>query len=632
MAQQHKTGGHSKAAVSPALVDSVIAAESSGNPYAVSPTGAVGLMQLEPETARQYGVSNAFDPIQNIRGGTAYLTDLSKQFGGNLDAVLTAYDWGPGNVEKYGVEAAPPSTKAYVQKVKNLMGNGAPVAPQAQPPIQAAPNPGLAAYEAAAAQQDKDMAAQNAHMAPAYSAVAHSLAAPLPSEPKLPDLPSFHAQPLVREQDRQWLQGPVQAFATLWGGLSGNMIGAMSAYGDAMKGYLEGRNISANYRYAQFKAQLADALAKSKQVVDQRNMILRDRQMDISQKIAALKVLEMQSNDQKTLDMLQTNQAGSLMKYYADQQAAQEKLAMAFQTLNLRDQQLGIQQQEANARMLAAQANAAQQPTPEELESQAQMLAHYQLPGSSSWNAGNPKFAPVMARVLKINPKYRGYYYDVIKGTLQDYAHGLAAKRLNSINTTMQHLQVLTPIINALQTGNWPMFNKLWIKYSNTIGAPANASFGMAKDIIGKEIVKSIIATGGNTAERQDIARSFSPYRGKEALGAIIKTAQGLLAGQLLGLQKQYLAGTNGSGIDTPQYFQQTYLGAPARELINSHPVAPQSTDQYIVHHPAIAAGGAVETALSPIGEAIKRVLRLGTGAAGALSGMGGGEIPPIEP
>lgn len=108
--------------VPPQLAMSVMNAESSGNPRAVSPVGAQGLFQLMPGTASDMGVTNAFDPAQNINGGVKYLGQMLQQFG-SPQAALAAYNWGPGNVARRGVNAAPPATQAYVSKV---MGNTAP--------------------------------------------------------------------------------------------------------------------------------------------------------------------------------------------------------------------------------------------------------------------------------------------------------------------------------------------------------------------------------------------------------------------------------------------------------------------------------------------------------------------------
>ncbi len=105
----------------PLLVHSVIRAESNYNPYAISPKGAEGLMQLIPSTARQYGVRNSFDPEQNIEGGIRYLKYLQTLFTDER-LVLAAYNAGEGAVAKYGWIPPYAETQDYVYKVGRYYG------------------------------------------------------------------------------------------------------------------------------------------------------------------------------------------------------------------------------------------------------------------------------------------------------------------------------------------------------------------------------------------------------------------------------------------------------------------------------------------------------------------------------
>ena len=104
------------------LIHSIIKAESNYDRFAVSQKGALGLMQLMPATAKQYGVKDPFDPKQNIEGGVRYLKDLIKLFNGKTNLVLAAYNAGQEAVKKYG--GIPPygETLRYVKKVMASYG------------------------------------------------------------------------------------------------------------------------------------------------------------------------------------------------------------------------------------------------------------------------------------------------------------------------------------------------------------------------------------------------------------------------------------------------------------------------------------------------------------------------------
>ncbi|HUP59377.1 MAG TPA: lytic transglycosylase domain-containing protein [Thermoanaerobaculia bacterium] len=103
--------------VDAALVSAVIKAESDYNPRIVSHKGARGLMQLMPATAKRFGVTNSFDPKQNIHAGTRYLRWLLKTFDGNADLAVAAYNAGEGNVWKY--DGVPPfrETVNYIHRI-----------------------------------------------------------------------------------------------------------------------------------------------------------------------------------------------------------------------------------------------------------------------------------------------------------------------------------------------------------------------------------------------------------------------------------------------------------------------------------------------------------------------------------
>ena len=133
--------------IDPLLVHSVIQVESGYNPYAVSNKGAEGLMQLIPSTARRFGVTNTFNPSDNIEAGVRYLKYLQNIFGDNRLA-LAAYNAGEGAVARYGWIPPYAETRQYVDRVGKKYGEARraaarkPAGPQlqtAQPPIEEHP-------------------------------------------------------------------------------------------------------------------------------------------------------------------------------------------------------------------------------------------------------------------------------------------------------------------------------------------------------------------------------------------------------------------------------------------------------------------------------------------------------------
>jgi len=114
----------SRLQVDPQLVHAIIKVESEYDPKAVSPKGAMGLMQLIPETAQRFGVENPFNPKENIEGGVSYLKYLLGLYRGDLPLSLAAYNAGEGAVQRFGGIPSFAETRDYVRKVTNIYQSG----------------------------------------------------------------------------------------------------------------------------------------------------------------------------------------------------------------------------------------------------------------------------------------------------------------------------------------------------------------------------------------------------------------------------------------------------------------------------------------------------------------------------
>jgi soluble lytic murein transglycosylase-like protein len=144
----------SRLQVDPQLVHAIIKVESEYDPKAVSRKGAMGLMQLIPETAQRFGVENPFNPKENIEGGVSYLKHLLGLFGGDLSLSLAAYNAGEGAVQRFGGIPSFPETQDYVQKVTSIYQSASPQSgtnaagnkPQASPIIRYVDEQGVVHY------------------------------------------------------------------------------------------------------------------------------------------------------------------------------------------------------------------------------------------------------------------------------------------------------------------------------------------------------------------------------------------------------------------------------------------------------------------------------------------------------
>lgn len=180
--------------------------------------------------------------------------------------------------------------------------------------------------------------------------------------------------------------------------------------------------------------------------------------------------------------------------------------------------------------------------TPES-EQLAQGIAAGRLPPLSGFALNRPGGRAVMSRVVQIKPDYNAQDYTVSLGTEKAFTSGKQGQTIQSFNVALQHLDQLGEAASALENGDFQGFNKAANFYASQTGQPAPNSFNAIKQIVGDEIVKAIVGSGGGVADREKAQKTVSDANSPAQLADVIQQYKGLMVGQLNGLYKRYQAG-----------------------------------------------------------------------------------------
>lgn len=197
---------------------------------------------------------------------------------------------------------------------------------------------------------------------------------------------------------------------------------------------------------------------------------------------------------------------------------------------------------------------------PNDIETVAQGIANGQLAPLSGYASRSPRAAKIMARVLEINPGYRGTDYGSMAAAEKFWTSGKGANTVRSLNVANAHLDTLGGLIDALHNNDIQTFNKIGNEFAKQTGGTAPTNFDAAKRIVSDEIVKAIVGAGGALADREEASKSISNAQSPEQLRGVIKTYQDLMGGQLSGLAQQYESGTGRKD------FQDRFLMKPAKQ------------------------------------------------------------------
>lgn len=177
---------------------------------------------------------------------------------------------------------------------------------------------------------------------------------------------------------------------------------------------------------------------------------------------------------------------------------------------------------------------------PAQVESVAKQIANYQLAPLSGFVLKSPFGQAVMAKIAELNPEYQATEYGARGKAMRDFSTGKQGQAINSFNVAISHLDTLGDLAKALENNDTQAVNRLGNYFSQQTGAPAVTNFNAAKQIVGQEIIKAIIAGGGTGAERQQAEEVLSAAQSPAQLAGVIDTYKSLMGGQLGGLKQQY--------------------------------------------------------------------------------------------
>jgi hypothetical protein len=153
---------------------------------------------------------------------------------------------------------------------------------------------------------------------------------------------------------------------------------------------------------------------------------------------------------------------------------------------------------------------------------------------------GTKQGIALMDLVSQYNPQYDATQYGAKNKARLDFTTGKNGNNVRSLNVAVQHLEQLGGLSAALGNGDIQMVNKLGQAIAEQTGSPAPTNFDGVKQMVGDEIVKAVVGSGGGVHDREEIANNISRASSPQQLMGVIRQYQGLLGGQLKGLKKQY--------------------------------------------------------------------------------------------
>lgn len=205
----------------------------------------------------------------------------------------------------------------------------------------------------------------------------------------------------------------------------------------------------------------------------------------------------------------------------------------------------------------------AMQGDPDAVAATVDMIGQGRMQPPTGRSMSTPFMQQVMEQLAQKYPDYDAKVYGQQAQSVKAFATGQEGKMTRSINVSMNHLDTLGQLADALHNGDTPMINNLAQQYAQQTGNPAPTNFDAAKQFVANEIMKSVQPQGGTGHERDDVMANVSRANSPEQLAGAIETWQKLLGGQLVEFERQYKRTTGKNDFRSNQF-----LGEAAQKLL----------------------------------------------------------------
>lgn len=229
-------------------------------------------------------------------------------------------------------------------------------------------------------------------------------------------------------------------------------------------------------------------------------------------------------------------------------------------------------QKNRDTRLLVAGLGADGQPTGD-VAAMVDSIGNYKQSPPGGAALRNPRMQSIMAQVMAKYPDYDPTKLPVMQKAEKDFSTGKQGNSVRSFNVALSHLDTLDQLSDALNNGNMQIVNKIGNAYAQQTGGAAPTNFEAAKKIVGDEIVKAIVGSGGGVADREEAAKTLAKANSPAQLKGVINTYKELMKGQLVGLRDQYKATTGKDDFDTK------YLSEAGRKAAGGNPGKPKPGD-----------------------------------------------------